>query len=245
MLAELNTANSFEAAPTTSRISAALLWKIGLALAVLAALWLVRDPALQFVALIKDRDALARQVHAYGAWGPALLGGLIALQVTVAVLPGHILMLAGGYLYGAVGGFFITWIATVAASQLNYHLARSAGRQVVYRLASERMVERWERLARGKGFMFFLLMFALPIFPSDLMSYVAGFTDISPRRYLAANLLGHLPCAITASLVGAYGLSFTPQAWAAIAAVIAVAALGWRQFGTRLTGLSLRETLGF
>jgi len=87
------------------------------------------------------------------------------------------------------------------------------------------MAERWETLARGKGFTFFLLMFALPIFPSDLMSYVAGFTDISPRRYLAANLLGHLPCAITASLVGAYGLSFTPQAWAAVAAAIAAAAV--------------------
>src|SRR5258706_2385944 len=243
MLAEFNNAN-IEAAPANSRINASLLWKVGAALAVLAVLWLVRDPALQFVALIKDRDSLARQVQAYGAWGPALLGGLIALQVTVAVLPGHILMLAGGYLYGAVGGFFITWISTVAASQLNYHLARSAGRQVVYRLASARMVERWETLARGKGFTFFLLMFALPIFPSDLMTYVAGFTDISPRRYLAANLLGHLPCAITASLVGAYGLSFTPQAWAAVAAALTAAALAWRRFGTRLTGLSLRQTLG-
>ena len=243
MLAEFKNAN-LEAAPTQSRINASLLWKIGLALAVLGLLWLVRDPALQFVALIKDRDALARQVHAYGAWGPALLVGLIGLQVTLAVLPGHILMLAGGYLYGAVGGFFITWIATVSASQLNYYLARSAGRQVVYRLASARMVERWETLARGKGFTFFLLMFALPIFPSDLMSYVAGFTEISPRRYLAANLLGHLPCAITASLVGAFGLSLPPQAWVAIGAAVAAAALLWKRFGTRLTGLSLKQTLG-
>ena len=187
--------------------------KAALVLFALSALWLARQPLLELLSIVKSREAIVAALQGYGVWGPALLGAIIALQVTVAVIPGHVLMIAGGYIYGFTLGFFITWVTTVAASEVNFYLARRAGKPVVYRLAPAKVVERWQSLARGKGFTFFFLTFILPIFPTDLMSYVAGFGEISPRRFLAANVLGRLPCALTMTLIGAYGLRMPPLLW--------------------------------
>ena len=196
--------------------------------------WQARQPLGALVELIKDREAVLRLADGLGIWGPVLLGATIALQVTVAVLPGHVLMLAGGYLYGFAGGAVTTWVSIVAASQLNFTLARGAGRPLVYRLAPARLIERWEVAAQGKTFLFFIMVLVLPIFPSDLMCYVAGFSKISPRQFLAANLLGHLPCAIVMSLVGAGALSVPPSMWVWGLALCAVALVLWRRYGARL-----------
>lgn len=72
--------------------------RVALLLAVPPAAWLARQPLAALVDLIKDREALAQMAHSPGPWGPLALMLTIGLQVTFAVLPGHVLMLAGGYL---------------------------------------------------------------------------------------------------------------------------------------------------
>jgi uncharacterized membrane protein YdjX (TVP38/TMEM64 family) len=209
----------------------AALGKLALALAVPPALWLARQPLAAMLDLLKDRDALIGLVQGLGAWGPLMLGLTIALQVTFAVLPGHVLMLAGGYLYGFVPGFLITWVSTVAASQVNFMLARRYGRPLVYKMAPRRLVDRWEAAAQDKGFVFFLMTLVLPIFPSDLMCYVAGFSKISHRGFWAANLLGHLPCAVGMSLVGSGLLVVAPGGWLWAIGLCIVALVVWRRYG--------------
>jgi uncharacterized membrane protein YdjX (TVP38/TMEM64 family) len=171
-----------------------------------------------------------------GAWGPLVLGLTIALQVTFAVLPGHVLMLAGGYLYGFWPGMLITWAATVTASQINFMLARRLGWPLVYRMAPRELVDRWKGVVQDKGMLFFLLTLVLPIFPSDLMCYLAGFSRLSPRQYALVNALGHLPCAVGMSLAGAglLSVSLSPLGYALVGAAC-VAALGlWWRYGKAL-----------
>ena len=71
------------------------------------------------------------------------------------------------------------------------------------------------------------------------MADVAGFTSISPRKYFAANMLGHLPCAVVMSFVGAYGLELPPHTWLLVAAISVAGILLWRQYGDRLEGLTV------
>jgi uncharacterized membrane protein YdjX (TVP38/TMEM64 family) len=210
--------------------------RVALLLAVPPAAWLARQPLAALVDLIKDREALAQMAHHLGPWGPLALMLTIGLQVTFAVLPGHVLMLAGGYLYGFVPGVLITWISTVAASQVNFLLARRYGLPLVYRLCPRPLVDRWEGVVKDKGFVFFLMTLVLPIFPSDLMCYLAGFSKLTPRQYAVVNMLGHLPCAIGMSLVGSGLLvvSLSPAGYVLLGG-LCVAALGlWRRYGRAL-----------
>jgi uncharacterized membrane protein YdjX (TVP38/TMEM64 family) len=220
--------------PLTFRPTVMLLAKATLVVAALPVAWLARQPAAELLALLKDREALTALVHSLGLWGPLALGLTIALQVSVAVLPGHVLMLAGGYLYGFVPGVLINWIATVVASQTNFLLARRYGWPLVYRMAPRELVDHWRGRVRGKGFFFFLMTLVLPIFPSDLMCYLAGFSDLTPRRYAVVNMLGHLPCAIGLSLVGSGLLVLPPGGWVLTVALCAAGLLLWRRFGQAL-----------
>jgi uncharacterized membrane protein YdjX (TVP38/TMEM64 family) len=206
----------------------------GTALAALPLAWLARQPLAEALALVKDREAVLAMAQGLGAWGPFVLWLTIAAQVTFAVLPGHVLMLAGGYLYGFVPGFCITLAATVSASQLNYLLARRYGWPLVYRMAPRQLVDRWQGTVRGKGFFFILMTFVLPIFPSDLMSYLAGFSRLNPRRYFLANLLGHLPCALGMSLVGSGLLTLPASGWAWSLVLCVAALLLWKRYGKAL-----------
>lgn len=163
--------------------------------------------------IVKDREGIIELVRGYGVLGPVLLALAIFLQVIVAAIPGHLLMFASGYLYGFTMGFLLTWLTTILASQATFFLARKAGKPLVYRLASKELIGKWNNIADKQGIIFYIFSFSLPIFPADVMSYVAGFTSISARRYLVANLIGHLPVAILMNLAGAYGFELT-TGWA-------------------------------
>lgn len=215
-------------------LSTPTLVKLAAGLALPPAAWLAREPLMALLNLIKDREALLALAHDLGAWGPLVLGLTIALQVTFAVLPGHVLMLAGGYLYGFGTGFVITWVSIVAASQINFTLARRYGRPLVYQLAPRALVDRWEVAARGKGFVFFMMTLVLPIFPSDLMCYVAGFSKITHRQFWAANMLGHLPSALGMSLVGSGLLVLPPGGWVWALGLCVAALLLWKRYGQAL-----------
>lgn len=172
------------------------------------------------LALVKDREAIIEFVGSYGAYGPVLLAIAIILQVIFAAIPGHLLMFACGYLYGFSKGFLLTWITTILASQATFLMARKAGKPLVYRFASKDLIDKWEPVANKQGIVFFIFSFMLPIFPVDVMTYVAGFASISPRRFLIANLIGHIPVAVLMNLAGAYGFELS-TGW-----IIAIVAVG-------------------
>jgi uncharacterized membrane protein YdjX (TVP38/TMEM64 family) len=184
--------------------------------------------------ILKDREAIIELVNSYGALGPLVLALAIVLQVVVAAIPGHLLMFACGYLYGFPMGFLLTWVTTVIASQATFYLARRAGKPLVYRLASKELIEKWNRIAEKQGVVFYIFSFSLPIFPADIMSYVAGFTSISARRYLVANLIGHLPVAILMNLAGAYGFELSTGSAITIAVVGIASFVLWLRYQNKV-----------
>ena len=191
-------------------------------------IWLLRAPLLELLQVVKDRQAIIETVNGLGIWGPVILAISIFLQIVVAAIPGHLLIAAAGYLYGFPKGFALTWLTIILSSQFTFWLARTAGKPLVYRLASPKLIDKWNTLAEKQGIIFFLFSFNLPIFPTDVMSYVAGFSNISPRRFLFANIVGHIPVAILLNLAGAYGFELSP------AAIISICVIGLAMFITWL-----------
>ncbi len=219
--------------PNNLRAIQILKWLVFLLIS--AALWTWRYQFLEILSLVREKDALVAYLQSFGAWMPLLLSSVIVLQVVVAAIPGHLLYAAGGYTYGFVGGFLLSWTITVLAGQLTFAMARKWGKPLVDRFASGTEVERWQLAAKGRGFTFFLIAFMIPIFPADLMTYVAGLSSIAARSFLAANLLGRIPVVVIMTLVGSHGLQLTLPVWiaAGLISVIAFLALrhlaaGWR-----------------
>ncbi len=196
--------------PTLKSHAAQRIAKIGGMLFAAWLIWYFHSPLLETLALVGDRDLLVAKMDGFGQVGVVLLFVILVLQVIVAAIPGHLIMLAGGYLYGFFPAYLIIHSSTVLASQLAYWLARRYGRPVVVKLAPSKVVEEWTGKAERQGMVFFIFSFILPIFPSDVMNFVAGLSGLSPRKFLAANFIGRLPTSILFALLGAYGLQVSP-----------------------------------
>lgn len=183
---------------------------------ILLALWLLRAPLKPVLALLKDQEAVSTRLQQLGPSGPLVLFVLLVAQVFLATIPGHVLMIAGGYVFGPVVAIVVTAGSTILGSQIAFLVARRFGRLIVHRLAKPDDIQRWDHLADKQGALFFFFAFVLPIFPSDLMCYVAGLGRVSPRAFLAANIAGRSICAVTLTMIGVYGFCPPWQFWAIV-----------------------------
>jgi uncharacterized membrane protein YdjX (TVP38/TMEM64 family) len=185
-----------------------------------------RQPLIDFVGTISDQQAVSAYLQSYGSLGPIVLFILMVAQVFVAVIPGHALMVTAGYVYGGLG-LSIVIVSTILGSQVAFWIARRYGRSLIYRIASREILEKWDSAARHQGILFYFFAFVLPIFPSDLMCYVAGLSSISARHFLVANVLGRSVVAISITLIGMYGMH--PPAWFWITAILILSSFftGW------------------
>ncbi len=215
-----------------------------IAVALLTAWW-ARAPLLDFLVWISDRDGVGATIRSYGSWAPGVYIFLLVLQVIVALIPGQALVVAGAYVFGFVPAMLMTVPSVILSSQLAFHLARWYGRPVAYRLASQKVIDRWERISADKGVVFFTLSFLLPVFPADAMCYVAGLSTISTRRFLAANMLGRSISTLVTAMVGAFGRQLpTSFVVAAIVAIVVFYAAWLAIFSSRSSAGGERRRRG-
>ncbi|MCB8945890.1 MAG: TVP38/TMEM64 family protein [Ardenticatenaceae bacterium] len=201
--------------------------KIIFMLAAAGLLFVFRQPLLDLLHIIGDREAVAAYLEQFGLWAPLLLATILVLQVIVAAIPGHALMVGGGYVFGFAPAFAISLATTVLGSQLAFLLAHWFGRPLVERLAPVDALDKWYDVSARKGMIFFMFAFMLPIFPADVMNYVAGLSSLSARRFFVANLIGRTPGVIIMTAIGAYGFQLSGKVWLGILAAGVVMFLVW------------------
>lgn len=190
--------------------------KIFLAVVVLLLIVWYREQIVDFLGMISDRQAVSAYLQSYGSLGPIVLFVLMVAQVFVAVIPGHALMVTAGYVYGEVG-LVLVILSTILGSQIAFLIARRYGRDLIYKIASPEIIKKWDDAARHQGILFYFFAFVLPIFPSDLMCYVAGLSTISARRFLVSNILGRSVVAISITFIGMSGMR--PPVWFWVAGI--------------------------
>lgn len=210
-----------------------LILKLSALLIGAALLFWLRQPVGDVLRIVGDRQAVADYLAQYGLFAPLLLAVILVLQVIVAAIPGHALMVGGGYVFGFAPAFAISLTTTVLGSQLAFFLARWAGRPLVEKLAPVDALNKWHDVSARKGLLFFMFAFMLPIFPADVLNYVAGLSALSARRFFAANLIGRLPGVVLMTAVGAYGFQLSLNTWVGIIVVAALMFITWRAFFDR------------
>jgi len=190
-------------------------------------LWLNQGAVLVFIDFVRDREAVIAYLDSLGAFGPLVLMGLIGLQVLIPSLPAEPPMMAAAYAYGFPAGFLMSWVASVAASQVVFGLARTTGRPLVERLVPATLLDKWAQSAGERGTLFFLLAFVIPPIPSDILIYVAGLSEIEGWHFFVASFFGRMPMIVLFTLVGAYGFSITPGMIVGLTAVSVLMLVAW------------------
>jgi uncharacterized membrane protein YdjX (TVP38/TMEM64 family) len=139
-------------------------------------------------------DRLEQELHRFGRWAPIWFVGLYALS-TVLFVPGSVLTLAGGVLFGPIWGTL--WNLTGAT--LGATLAFVTARYVASDWVTGRAGERLARLIRGveeEGWRFVAFVRLVPLFPFNLVNYAFGLTRIRLGEYVLASFVCMAPGAI-------------------------------------------------
>lgn len=221
------------------------LWpRIALGVAALVALvWIGRETG----ALL---PRFAEWVDGLGVWAPLafMVGYAVA---TVAFVPGALLTLAAGVVFGLLEGTIYVFVAATVGAALAFLVARYLARPAI-----ERRMERNERFAsidraigaQGRRIVFLLRL--SPVFPFVLLNYALGLTSVRFADYMIASI-GMIPGTLlyvyygkvvgeVAALAGGAelerGLEYYAVLTLGLAATIAVTAVV-----TRIARRALRE----
>jgi len=134
----------------------------------------------------------AQWVDGLGAWAPIVFIVGYAIAV-VAAVPGSILTLAGGAIFGiALGTVYVLIAATLGASGA-FLVARYLARPAVERrIAGNARFAAIDRAVAGQGRRIVFLLRLSPAFPFNLLNYGLGLTRVRFADYFVASL-GMLP----------------------------------------------------
>ena len=101
-----------------------------------------------------------------------------------APVPGHVIPLTSGYLYGFFWGAVYDAVGLLSGCLLVYLIGLKLGRPVVAKLAGENNLARAEKYISGKRLILVFIAFALPGLPKDAMCYATGVLRVPFRWYL-------------------------------------------------------------
>lgn len=149
-----------------------------------------------------DTEQIAAFVDRAGPWGPVLFIVIQALQVIVAPVPGQVTGIASGFLFGPWMGTLYSAIGGTIGCAIVFVLSRRLGRPFVESFVSRKALSRFDYLADATGTTVLFLVFLIPVFPDDIISYIAGLTRVSIRRLVLVALFGRLPGYFVFALAG-------------------------------------------
>jgi uncharacterized membrane protein YdjX (TVP38/TMEM64 family)/rhodanese-related sulfurtransferase len=175
---------------TLTRIALLLVLVAGIALAIV-----YRDAF--------DAAALEAWVDNAGAAGPVAFVLIYALA-TVLFLPGSVLTLAGGALFGPVLGTVLNLTGATLGAALAFLVSRHLASDWVARKTGGRLKQLIQGV-ESEGWRFVAFVRLVPLFPFNLLNYALGLTRIPFWHYMIASAVCMLPGAIAYTYLGYAG----------------------------------------
>jgi uncharacterized membrane protein YdjX (TVP38/TMEM64 family) len=155
------------------------------------------------------------QVNNWGVWAP--IGFILLYNIaTVLLIPGSILTLGSGVLFGIGWGSFYVFIAATLGATLAFLIGRYFARDWVN--AKVQKMPKFQTIDQAiarEGLKIVFLLRLSPLFPFNLLNYALGITQVSLKDYVIGSL-GMIPGTILyvyiGSLAGNVAMLGMPQA---------------------------------
>lgn len=139
-------------------------------------------------------EALVTQIRSAGPVGVLMLLGIQFLQVVVAFIPGEVVQLAAGMMYGPWLGALIILVGCVISSWVIYQLVHRLGQPFVEDMVSTKYLDKFHSFEEsGKLTSIVFILFLIPGMPKDVFTYLVPLTHMPLKTYLLITTVARIP----------------------------------------------------
>ncbi|MCK5361016.1 MAG: VTT domain-containing protein [Gammaproteobacteria bacterium] len=150
-----------------------------------------------------NAELLENWVKEAGSAGP-IIYILIYAVGTLFFLPGSVLTLTGGALFGPVMGTFVNLTGATLGALGSFLIARYLAHDWVVKKTGGRIKTLMDGVEK-EGWRFVAFVRLVPLFPFNLLNYALGLTGIKLIHYVVASYIFMLPGAIAYTYLGYVG----------------------------------------
>jgi uncharacterized membrane protein YdjX (TVP38/TMEM64 family) len=197
------TAKSRPITPATSQI---VTFKRLLPLFVLGAgfftfFWFGLDSYLSFQALKDNKDLLSQWRDENYFMAVLSFVGAYGVLSGISVPVGLWMTVAGGFMFGTIGGGFLSLLGATLGAMAIFFAARFTLADVLKKKCGA-AIAKMEVGFKENQLSYMLVLRLVPMFPFWLVNLVPAFLDVSPRTYVTGTLFGMIPGALVYASVG-------------------------------------------
>lgn len=155
------------------------------------------------IGLFTDRKRLRALVLGYGKLAPLVFVVLQVTQVVISFIPGEATGFLGGFLFGVLQGFVYSSIGLSLGSLIAFGLSRWLGLRFLRGVIRPDLYRRFGFLEEPRGILAVFLLFLIPGFPKDTLSYILGVSPIPLWAFFLVMTVGRMPGTWLLSIQGA------------------------------------------
>lgn len=218
--------------PAFARLTKADLFKLGGLAAffvLMAAACVAIAPWIAGITQPGGLERLVEDVRNAGAGGVLLLLGFQFLQIVVAFIPGEVVQIAAGMMYGPWAGALIVVAGCIVSSAFIFVVVHKLGAPFVRAMIPEKWMGKLQRFEQSEKLdVMVFVLFLIPGMPKDVFTYLVPLTDMRMRNFLFLSNVGRIPGILISTygadslIEGDYAQSIALFAIAAAVAVVAI-----------------------
>jgi uncharacterized membrane protein YdjX (TVP38/TMEM64 family) len=156
----------------------------------------------EYATFVFDAAELRAWIGQFGVLAPVVFVLIRLVQVVVAPVPGQVVALVAGALFGPVAGTAYSLTGVLIGSAIAFSLSKRYGRSFVEDILHEDVMARFDGFVDTIGAPGLLAFVFVPGLPDDAICFLAGLTKWRLRTFMAAIAVGRLPAYVLTVYAG-------------------------------------------
>ncbi len=173
-------------------------------------------------------NEIQENINSFGDFSPIAVVGLTLISTAIPPLPLPVplIEIASGLVFGFWQGFFYSLLAQVISSLFAFYLARYFAKRILKRFIKYEFLEFYIKYLQRSGPRAVLITRAAMVAPFNVVSYLAGLTEMRVTSFFAATLIGCIPEAAIYAFIGSVIKTTHVRLWYVFVAVLILGGLG-------------------
>lgn len=177
--------------------------------------------------ILLNKEVLQQKINDYGDFAVPLFIVLQFLQAIILPIPSSVTTFVGTKLFGGFLGSIYSLIGIIPASIIAFFIGRYAGYRLVMWIVGKDSLEKTLLMVKGRDKVVLTLMFFLPLFPDDVLCFVAGFSTMSVLYFVVMLSISRAIQVFTTSFFLGEGLIPLNTWWGIMTWILIAIAVVW------------------